>query len=157
MKKKVLVIILIVIAVATLAYRLARRDGPGDGQVAVSGNIEVTDVEVSFKIPGRVRERLVDEGETVKAGQVVARLDAEDRRLEVAREEQQVEVLAANPLAGTPARTGNTFSFPFDGGAQEASDLLEELVRAGVRVAHFGRKKEGIEEVYLRVGTREVS
>lgn len=96
MKKKVLVIVLIAIAVAALAYRLARRDGPGDGTVTVSGNIEVTDVEVSFKIPGRVRERLVDEGEMVKAGQVVARLDDEDRRLEVAREELQVEALAAN-------------------------------------------------------------
>lgn len=96
MKKKVLVIALIVIAIAALAYRLTRREGPGDGTVAVSGNIEVTDVEVSFKIPGRVRERLVDEGETVKAGQVVAHLDAEDRQLEVAREERQVEALAAN-------------------------------------------------------------
>jgi HlyD family secretion protein len=41
----------------------------------VSGNIEVTDAEVSFKIPGRVEQRLVDEGQTVKTGQVVARLD----------------------------------------------------------------------------------
>ena len=41
----------------------------------VSGNIEVTDAEVSFKLPGRVQERLVDEGQMVKAGQIVARLD----------------------------------------------------------------------------------
>ena len=54
------------------------------GTLRVSGNIEVTDAEVSFKIPGRVQERLVDEGQTVKAGQVVARLDSAELAQEAA-------------------------------------------------------------------------
>jgi HlyD family secretion protein len=54
------------------------------GALRVSGNIEVTDAEVSFKIPGRVRERLVDEGQMVKAGQIVARLDSAELAQEAA-------------------------------------------------------------------------
>ncbi|WP_298267708.1 HlyD family efflux transporter periplasmic adaptor subunit [Geobacter sp.] len=95
MKKKVVIIVLVLLGAALALWFGTRRNAPGDGTVKVSGNIEVTAVEVSFKVPGKVRERLVDEGETVKAGQVVARLDDEDRRLEVAQQEQQMEALAA--------------------------------------------------------------
>ncbi|AJE04164.1 efflux RND transporter periplasmic adaptor subunit [Geobacter pickeringii] len=95
MKKKVVIIVLVLLAAAVALWFATSRRSPSDGSIAVSGNIEVTDVEVSFKVPGKVRERLVDEGETVKAGQVVARLDDEDRRLEVAQQERQVEGLAA--------------------------------------------------------------
>jgi HlyD family secretion protein len=63
---------LILLIVAVYVVKWAR--GP-QASLRVSGNIEVTDAEVSFKIPGRVQERLVDEGQVVKTGQVVARLD----------------------------------------------------------------------------------
>lgn len=58
--------------------------------VRLSGNIEATDAQVSFKVAGRVVERSVDEGQTVKAGQLVARLDDSEIRQEVARMEAQV-------------------------------------------------------------------
>lgn len=96
MKKKVILIAILLLAVAAIAWFAARRTGDNGSTVAVSGTIEVTDVEVSFKVPGRVRERLVDEGELVKAGQIVARLDDDDLRLDVAQREQDREVLAAN-------------------------------------------------------------
>jgi HlyD family secretion protein len=57
-----------------LGYVVHWARGP-HATLRVSGNIEVTDAEVSFKIPGRVVKRLVDEGQVVKAGQLVARLD----------------------------------------------------------------------------------
>ena len=38
-------------------------------------NIELTEVNIAFKTPGRLVERTVDEGDTVKKGQVIARLD----------------------------------------------------------------------------------
>ena len=37
------------------------------------------------------------------------------------------------------------------------SDLLARLVGAGVRVASFARKQAGLEEVFLKVGARELS
>jgi HlyD family secretion protein len=61
----------------------------------VSGNIEVTDAEVSFKIPGRVQQRLVDEGQTVKTGQVVARLDDAELSQEAALRRADFEAAQA--------------------------------------------------------------
>ncbi len=96
MKKKVALIAIVLICAAAVAWLVSRHTDDDGGTVAVSGTIEVTEVEVSFKIPGRVRERLVDEGEQVKAGQIVARLDDEDLRLELAQRERDTEVLGAN-------------------------------------------------------------
>ena len=46
-----------------------------DGQIRVSGNIETTEAQVAFKIPGRVEKRLFDEGQMVKAGDLLAQVD----------------------------------------------------------------------------------
>lgn len=78
MKKKAALIALILIAVAivaTLALRTKRNHGH---ELKISGTLEVTTTELSFKLPGRVTERLVDEGETVAAGQLVARLETDE-------------------------------------------------------------------------------
>jgi HlyD family secretion protein len=79
MKKRLLLVLAAVVLISAAAYYIvSRHKADGRDVVKVSGNIEVTAVDVSFKVPGRVRERLVDEGEMVKTGQVVARLDSVD-------------------------------------------------------------------------------
>ena len=60
------------------------RPRDNDGAIRLSGNIETTEVNISFKIPGRVEERLVDEGDKVRKGQVVAKLDKADLEADVA-------------------------------------------------------------------------
>jgi len=46
-----------------------------DNLVHVSGNIELTEVDMSFKTMGRLVERRFDEGDTLKKGDIVAQLD----------------------------------------------------------------------------------
>lgn len=46
----------------------------------LSGNIEVVDAQLGFKIPGRVAERTVSEGQQVTVGQLIARLDDVEQR-----------------------------------------------------------------------------
>ncbi len=55
--------------------------------IKVSGNIEATEVDVGFKISGRIISRFYKEGDWVERGRILARLDAEDlrNRLEVAK------------------------------------------------------------------------
>jgi HlyD family secretion protein len=85
MKKPIVALVASALVVAALiVYYFAHRSESGNNRIRVSGNIEVTAVEASFKIPGRVAERLVDEGAMVKAGQVIARLESEDLAHEVA-------------------------------------------------------------------------
>ncbi len=47
---------------------------PSD-RILVSGNLELTQVDISFKTSGRLIERTVNEGDPVKKGQLLARLD----------------------------------------------------------------------------------
>jgi HlyD family secretion protein len=75
MKKRIIIILaLVAVAVAGVyAYRGANKTP--DNRIVVSGNIELTEVNIAFKTAGRLIERTVDEGDTVKKGQIIARLD----------------------------------------------------------------------------------
>lgn len=77
MKKKKLIIvgIIIVIIIAVLLINNFRNK-KDDGALSLSGNVEVTETNVGFKLPGRVMELTVDEGQQVNAGQLMARLDS---------------------------------------------------------------------------------
>jgi len=55
-----------------------------ENRLKLSGNIEVIQVEASFRVAGKVLERPVDEGQVVQAGQLLARLDARDLEQQVA-------------------------------------------------------------------------
>lgn len=61
----------------------SRSGSAGAGELVLSGNIEVTDAQLGFKVPGRVLVRPVSEGDRVRAGQLVARLDDAEQREEV--------------------------------------------------------------------------
>ena len=77
MKKKILtiagIIVVIVIAVILINYFRNNKD---NGALSLSGNIEVTETNLGFKLPGRVVELTVDEGQAVQTGQFLARLDS---------------------------------------------------------------------------------
>lgn len=78
MKKPVLPIVAVAaVAVIAGAYWWRSSRSNNAGVIRVSGNIELTEVTISFKIPGKLTERLVDEGQPVTKGMVVARLDRE--------------------------------------------------------------------------------
>jgi len=59
--------------------------------------------------------------------------------------------------AGPVTRTNNTFEFRFRGDALAASDLLAVLIRQGVRVAAFQRRRDNLEELFLKVGSKELA
>jgi len=86
--KRFIIGILIAAAIAGgIYYFLTREKNPSDLYIKVSGNIEATEVDAGFKISGRIVNRLVDEGDWVKKGQLLAKLDDEDlrNRFEVAK------------------------------------------------------------------------
>ncbi len=95
-RKKAIVAVAVVLAIgAGIAVWFRFRDGKEAGVIRVSGNIEVTDVDVSFKIPGRLLQRSVDEGMSVSAGQPVARLDSADLEREVSMKEAELQAAEA--------------------------------------------------------------
>lgn len=70
----------VVLATVFLAVGCERQEREGGGAIILSGNIEVIDAQLSFKIGGRLVERTVDEGDEVKSGQVIAKLDDAELR-----------------------------------------------------------------------------
>ncbi len=86
--KRILLILFIVACVSGLLFYFFTRDKGGDNTfIRVSGNIETTEVDVGFKISGRIVSRFFEEGDWVDKGKVLAKLDDEDlrQRLELAR------------------------------------------------------------------------
>jgi len=73
-----------------------------DNRIMVSGNIELNEVNIAFKTAGRLIERNVDEGDPVKIGQVVARLDRDQL---LAQKEHQQATLASAQSQLAQART----------------------------------------------------
>jgi HlyD family secretion protein len=103
MKKRLIVILLIVVAGgAAVIYNMRDPSGKAGDRVVVSGNIELTEVNIAFKTAGRLIERNVDEGDTVKKGQIVARLDRDQL---VAQRERESAGLASAEAQMAQAQT----------------------------------------------------
>ncbi len=63
--------------------------------IQLSGNFEVDETELSFKIPGRLASRTVNEGDIVTAGLEIARLDAAEIEQERALRQADVDFAQA--------------------------------------------------------------
>jgi HlyD family secretion protein len=74
--------LLVVIGAALAAA--CESDAPSN-TLRVSGHIEATEVQVAAEVGGRLVELRVDEGDRVKQGEVIARLDTRDTELQIAR------------------------------------------------------------------------
>jgi HlyD family secretion protein len=77
MKKIILIVVVIAVLAAAgiLAYRSLHPEITN--RIVISGNIELTQVDIAFKTSGRLIERTVNEGDPVQKGMVIARLDRE--------------------------------------------------------------------------------
>jgi HlyD family secretion protein len=64
--------------VAGLAWSRRQPENELQGFAWGNGRIEATEVEIATKRSARIREVLVDEGDTVEAGQILARMDDQD-------------------------------------------------------------------------------
>src|ERR1700677_1294234 len=95
--KKRLPILLLLVAAAAGGYYWWRTHNDSDGnRIFVSGNLELTQVDISFKISGRLTERKVDEGTWVKQGDLIATLDPVQLRQQKVRDEAIVYSAQSN-------------------------------------------------------------
>src|SRR5262245_40897712 len=87
--RRLLLLTLLVAAAGAVWWRFEGASPEGPAEIVLQGNIDVRQVNLSFKVGGRIDALAVDEGDPVKAGQVVATLDPvyfeDDLRLARAR------------------------------------------------------------------------
>jgi len=85
---------LLAVAVLTLGA-CSRTNAIRSGDLLLSGNIEVVDAQLGFKIPGRVAARLVSEGEQIRAGELIARLDDTEQQQQIALRRAELAAVQA--------------------------------------------------------------
>ena len=106
MKRVIPILIILAAAIAAGIYfypRLTKKPEPAN-RLTLSGNIEAHESLVSFKVPGRVVELPVEEGQQVEQGALLARLEDADVRQRVRIDEAGVRVRESDlalTLAGT--------------------------------------------------------
>ena len=76
--KPVIFILIVILAAAGIAVYLWEEKNLSHKNIKVSGNIEGDYVRLSFRVQGQITELLTDEGEVVKIGDTVARLNTDE-------------------------------------------------------------------------------
>ena len=115
-----------------------------EGLSAGNGRLEATEVQIASKTPGRLAEVLVDEGDNVTKGQLLARMDT--RTLEAQRNQAEAEVLRARENLN--AAQANV--------QLRQSELLlaqQELGRSQSLFKHGFVSAQAIDQLQSRMGT----
>ncbi|MBZ0157756.1 MAG: efflux RND transporter periplasmic adaptor subunit [Alphaproteobacteria bacterium] len=143
MKKGIIAgaIVVILIAAALIIKRAGNHQE--EGAIVLSGNVEVTEVNIGFKLPGRIVALHFDEGQKVKEGDLLAVLDSAELESQVAQSRAYLAEMTAH------LEEKKTGSRP-----QEL-----EQARAGVRhaEAELGKAKRDYERDEMLYGNGAVS
>jgi HlyD family secretion protein len=88
------IILAIVIAVVLVTAVVTRGFGlfGGDGDaLKLYGNVDIREVDMAFRVPGRITALAVDEGDAVRKGQVLASLDTAILQARIGQADAQVQ------------------------------------------------------------------
>ena len=94
-KKRIPIIIVMVVVIATALILIFRGHNSG-GRLLLSGTVEATDAQLGFQATGRIEKITVREGDLVKAGAELARLDRTE--VQARKEQAEAQVAAARAL-----------------------------------------------------------
>jgi len=138
-RKRVIVVGFLILVAAGLIYYFGwfRQEETAAG-IAASGHIEVTEVDLSFRISGHVANLPVEEGRQVKKGDLLAELKREvleARRSQAAAQVEELEARCASLALSI--------------------DIREEVLAAEIKQAEAGVSAAKARFVSLKKGSRE--
>ena len=149
MRKRLIVLLVIVVvaAIASLAALNPWRDRE-DASIRLSGNIELTEVNIAFKNPGRLSALPIREGDPIRKGQEIGRLDRDQLALTLDREKA---ALAAANSQMAQLKTAIRYQREQIAGdiAQRQAQLRE--VQARLRELETGARPQEVEQVRAAV------
>jgi HlyD family secretion protein len=96
MKKAIRIILLLAIVGGGAFWWWRSANAKPADRIFVSGNLELTQVDISFKLAGRLVERTVTEGDWVKKGQLLARLDPVQLERQASRDKALISSAVSN-------------------------------------------------------------
>ena len=93
-RKKIIAVLLVLVlaAVAVFAYRAQQqaREQAAAKVLTLSGNVDVREVTLAFRESDRIKELRAEEGDTVRAGDVLGRLDTEELSIQLRKTQAQI-------------------------------------------------------------------
>ena len=153
MRKRILIVVIVLLA-ALGAYLLFfdRAGKNANDQIIVSGNIELTEVNIAFKTSGRLIERTVDEGDVVKKGQLIARLDRD--QLLAQRDREAAGLQSANSQL---AQAETALAWQKGNQAAELEQRKAELASNAARLQELqsGSRPQEIQEAKAAVDSAQ--
>lgn len=150
---------LIVIALVVFAlgggtwWFLRSRTAGSDRQILARGTVEATEVRLSFKVPGKLAARFVEEGQSVRQGEPIATLEDTDYRIRVDQagaELARCEAFLAELVAGSRKEDIEQARARLE----QARALLDEALR-GSRVQEITDAKQEWERADAAVRSAE--
>lgn len=135
-------IVAAVVAVAVILWSLLRPADLPEGIVSGNGRLEALEIDISAKTPGRIRDIVAEEGQLVKAGEVVAHMDVETLSAQLSEAKAQLaQALNAVQIAQTQV-------------GQRQSERAAALATVRQREAELNaaRKRLGRSETLAREG-----
>lgn len=116
-----------------LGWRLLNHDELGDAFASGNGRVEATEIDIAAKTPGRIRSILADEGDEVKAGQVLATIDVD------ALLAQRAQAIAQRQAALTSVQTAQAQV------AQALSQRIAVLAQQSQRETDLGAARKHLD------------
>jgi len=129
----------LVIVAAAGAYWAFWSGWENDGQIFGSGTVEATEVAIAFRMAGILAMRPVDEGDTVKAGDLVAALD--NREAKARLKEAEAAVLRARADLRNLANEAKRSRALFEGGAISQERRDRDVTASDVSRAKLAQAK----------------
>jgi HlyD family secretion protein len=96
MKKLLIILVLMLGAAAALYFFYTGKDEESSGSLTLYGNVDIRDVTLGFRVSGRVAELMFEEGDRVKAGDLLAVLDKKPYEDQLAVAAARLEAAEAN-------------------------------------------------------------
>ena len=71
---KIVALLCVMVAFGSFVYKSYFKSSD---EIILNGNVEIQDVDVSFRVTGRINDIMIEEGNTVKKGQTLATIDTD--------------------------------------------------------------------------------
>lgn len=93
MNKKVIAVVLVVIAVVIIGFGVWKYNNKNqkDNVLTLYGNVDIRQVSLAFEQSGRIEKLLVQEGDKVKAGQVLATINTNALHIQAKQAQAQLK------------------------------------------------------------------
>jgi HlyD family secretion protein len=147
--KKAIPVILLIGALAGGGWYFYGKYRSQDDSLVLHGNVDIRGVDLGFRVSGRIKEVLKDEGDAVKTGELLARIDPEpyERELEQAK---AAHMQAVASQAQAQASLGQARA---DADLKRAGYRTEEVEQARASFAQARVTMENAERAYERQAT----